>query len=334
MSAITCSRRAVAQRAQGAADPVEAEAVAACRNCAPCRPAGSGRRPASACGSWRIRAAGRSPLAPRRLGDAAGGAEVQRVREFEVAHLQRPLVERDPLVMRLAAVPAGQHQRLEFGMLPLEIGGVAEPGLRQRGRRDRYGSRRRIAAASAPCAAGPHARYGIRRSGPASGRTRCAIDCWKPPQAAELRRRPAASGSAAAWSWTLVWQALQALSLHRLERPDVAGLAIGGRARHGALRQVAAAPQLIGMDSPSPCGRPRRDSGRRRRSARRGRWPSTSERPAPRPWRACPASRSAARSGGCRTGRPPRRCRRAGCRSATSSLPISAAGCAAGRGRP
>ena len=39
--------------------------------------------------------------------------------------------ERDALHPRLLAVPADQHRRLEFGMEPLEIGGVAEPGVGQ-----------------------------------------------------------------------------------------------------------------------------------------------------------------------------------------------------------
>ncbi len=53
--------------------------------------------------------------APAHLRRAAGGVEVERVREFEVAHLERMLGQRDPLQRRPLAGPADQHRGLNSG---------------------------------------------------------------------------------------------------------------------------------------------------------------------------------------------------------------------------
>ena len=64
------------------------------------------------------------------LGDAAARIEVERVREFEVAHLARMIAERDALELRLLAVPARQDEWAELGMAAGEIGraGLASAG--------------------------------------------------------------------------------------------------------------------------------------------------------------------------------------------------------------
>ena len=49
------------------------------------------------------------------------------MREFEIAHLAWPLIERDPLHARLFVIPADQHRGLEFGMEAFEIARIAEP---------------------------------------------------------------------------------------------------------------------------------------------------------------------------------------------------------------
>ena len=138
--------------------------------------------------------------------------EVQRVREFEVAHLERAAVERDALQLRPLAVPAGSAP--PAGIRDGRCSKSEALASRVSGSRARCrcGNRRRIAAASAGCAAAPHARYGNRRSGPGSWPKNAPIDCWQAPEAAEIAAWRAASGARSAWSWMLVWQDVQAAS--------------------------------------------------------------------------------------------------------------------------
>ena len=104
------ARLAVAKGADGAVDRLEGEAVAhaAIALHVGRLEARAVRRRHMAVGAFELLAeavAGAEP--PRHLGDAADAVEVQRVREFEVAHLARPPVERDALHASAARRPSG-----------------------------------------------------------------------------------------------------------------------------------------------------------------------------------------------------------------------------------
>ena len=108
--------------------------------------------------------------------------------------------------------------------------------------------------------------------------------CWsrrKPPRFGRRPREPAEIGMVVDGGVA----GLAGRVAHRDERLDVAGLAIVLE-RGMALRlRLPREPHLVGVDSPAPSRCRRRGSGRRRRSARRGRRraPATTESPGHRP---------------------------------------------------
>src|SRR3954464_409692 len=127
-------RRAVAQGADGAADLVEGEAVAHAAvglHVDRLEAGAVGRRNVAVGALKRVAEAVAAVQPPSHLGCAAARIEMERGREFEVAHLARMSVEPDPLQLRPLAVPADQNQRLELGMAVGEVRGAGEPGIGQ-----------------------------------------------------------------------------------------------------------------------------------------------------------------------------------------------------------
>ena len=259
---------------------------------------------------------------------------MERVREFEIAHLQRTLVERDPLDNAAGRRPSGSAPKAGIrGCSRLEIRGIGEPGLAHAGAQIGVAIGAELLRRRPPCAAGPHARYGIRRSGPGVWPKALPTDCWKPAQAAELRRRLLHAGSAVG----MVVDVGVAGLCRRCRAPArTAGRGRPGNwrsARHGRWRgrRCSTADR---RGSPSPSGRHRRDSDRRRRSARRGR--CAEHQQGQHPGRGALArhhrlQREAAGVEAVVLGVGVGALR---CRSARPRCRIPAAGCEAGRGRP
>ena len=220
---------------------------------------------------WPKPTARRQP--PRHLGDPAIAVEVQRVREFEVARSRADARSSDTRCMR-GCSPSQRISTDGWNSGWRRSKSDASPSrCRAAARRDRYGSRRRIAAASAPSPAGPHARCGSRRSGPASWPNSSATASWTPAKVPRFGARPrqparigmVVDGGVAGGAGGVA---------DRDRRPGRGRPGNCWRARHGRATGCRSARRGR-HDSPAhirPCRAP---ANRRPRSARPGTWPST-----------------------------------------------------------